>query len=425
MRARRSLKFVMGLLLYLGAATGTLLLTGGDSWAVETDWTITVRSEVSNNIDRLPPGQEVQGEILSTRLGMKQEEHSGRDIYLLQAYGGWETTTGTNDSRHAIYGLTTDFTWDLHQECYLKLNAEISRETTTLDVLTDLDRTRALTNRRKVSLTTGGKTLSGGSWEFTAGGEDLDREDENTRTMRLDASSGIVLGRRTHLTLTGSALAGQNDVGGDDWGSERMAIGITSDYSLGSAFGGELSWSGSETRFGGTSDKYEIDTVGMRLFSDSAPGPGISYHTEIGVDGSNIDRSGKEWKPMILLSFKSRLGQATDVNAHTSYTTNIYRGADRTPEWARTVAVGAGIAWRLWRTITVDSSANYRRDEFPASSAGAQRDQNEYSARAGVSWQATSAVRLALDLLKNKVDSTLNAEDLDENRLELAVTGIF
>lgn len=421
----RSLDFVMPLLLCLGAAAGTVLLTGGNSWAVETDWTITVRTQASNNIDRLPPGQEVKGEVFSTRLGMRQEEHYGRDVYLLEAYGGWEKATGTNDSRQGIYGLSTDITWDLHQETYLKLNAGTSRETTALDSLTDLDRTRALTKRRSATVTTGGKTPSGGSWEFAAGGESLDREDETTRTKQLDASSNIVLSRRAHLTLAGSALGGRNDPTGDDWDSERVAMGITSDYSRGSALGGEFFWSGSKTRFGGATDTYELNTVGMRLFNDSTPRPGISYHTEIGVDGTNIDRFGREWKPRILLSLRSRLGQATDINARASYSANVYRGADRTPEWARTVGAGAGIAWRAGRTVTFSSAADFRKDEFPASSAGAQRDQNEYSARAGISWQAAPGVSVTLDLMKDSVNSTLDTEDLDEDRLELAVTGII
>jgi hypothetical protein len=89
------------------------------------------------------------------------------------------------------------------------------------------------------------------------------------------------------------------------------------------------------------------------------------------------------------------------------------------------LSADASLTWQPAQEFALDTSFGYFNNDFSGSVSGTDRTEEGTSGSARLLWRLSSTSSLHLTALSDSVDSSVDFDDLDENRLELAFTGIY
>ncbi|UCF30640.1 MAG: hypothetical protein JSV26_11410 [bacterium] len=406
-----------------------LLLSGGladRARAAEWNWVLETRALYSDNIERQREGREVDGNLFSLEAGIEVDHQAGQNNYALRGVGGWERVEGTETSTNNIYQVDADLIWPVSGFTTLGLQATASRQTN-LQEVDNLDRSRTLEDRSRLSLTfIGRETYPLRSFDTYLWTEEIKRDTETTNTASLGGNLDIPAGLGKSIQVAASALVGEGKESDDRWRENRYSAVIQISSAKKFLYGGETFLYASETNPGNPLDEdVEFDNLGLILFVENYPSPQTTLVVSLGTEGLKEKGSERDWSERGRLTFKSQVSNRTSLALSAAQENTLGQRADRTPVWSRRSLAEATLVWRTTSTLTATVNAIASKDDFDPSQFGFDRQDNRLVTTLGLSWRTSEDSDLALTANREKIDSNDDLEDLKENSLELTFVSLF
>ncbi len=409
----------------------------GPAQAVNVDWNVNMRTVNSDNFHRLPSGQEDTGTQFTLTSGIDLSWSPAGSSYSIGGEIGSEWVDShqnpqslNQNTRNLVYRLNTNLQFNRRSNRYVNVTANASRDTS-IPEEDLLNRNRVREDRLTTSIATGQRSASGAasSWEIALRREDTDRESARSRSTRLNAMRSWQPGPIGEVTLSGSALRGDNEETESIWKEGDFSAELAQTLGRRTVRGANLSWSASRIEGKAGSSRSRTSNLSLLVFRRSELSEVSRVGFSLGVDGLKTEGEGREWSGQAGLTLNSQLARKLNFNMDYSASTQVFRNDDRTPAWSRAARISMGLDLSISRSLGALLTTSYGKDNFPQGTAGMptgrKRRDERFLGQLEFRGQPSKNSELSTSLVMEKVNSTLWTADFEENRLELAASIIF
>jgi hypothetical protein len=401
-----------------------LMTCPGPLQAAQVNLVANGRFLVSDNINRVAPGQEQEGSLFGFSVGARIEEMWNQTTLDMTGSVGREFFRGATDQADTTYNFILEYDLNWSPTFYSGISG-VARKSTGLADTDNLDRVRDISNTREVEIRTGRVSSPTSGWEISTGGSWVSRGGEQTNELMSAAESGWDLTDSSSLKLNALITMGEESESGNRWESSEGILTFTRRLVGDSSLGFFIDGADSEVEYGSTGVLVRVENAGLSGFMQRTWSENTSFSTSVGMEMVAID--GFEPENNLRGQFDYSLGVGPEVVAgvNGSYSVQRLNAAEDTLVWDRRTIMGLDLTWNISSRFMVITEAAYIEDELLAD--GELDDRTDEGSRTGLRarWDATRSVAITFNAQQETIASTEPTAELEENRFEILAMGTF
>jgi len=387
------------------------------------DWIIDVSTIASDNLDRAAPSSEEAGQIYSLSSGARLRDSWGRTAFNAELLIGEEVERGIGHQFNSTYSFLADLNIGSTVGLYVGLSTLASQSTVVRDE-DSIDRSRDLETRSQFTLLNGSRYQSG-NWEIAVDGNWVESGGDDTQEVDVRFKSSWMVGALTEFGFNAETLEGEEIVSKDRWSESSAGVTVTNRVKGGSSYGANINWSSSDSEPGQGGNRTHVSNTSLDIFWINALSRKTTIEHQVGIDLTTVDDSDEINDPTGSLTILHQLSALTQGTVRGSYSVERLSGEDETPVWINRALLDASLNWQAGNDIRMTPAIAFGRDDYIAGELAGDRVDEIARAEVEMAWEISGGISGRVSLLTESVESSLDINDIKENRLEIGVTGVI
>ncbi|MDF1525856.1 MAG: hypothetical protein RRA15_06505 [bacterium] len=400
------------------------MVLGVADMATALDFQLLGRSRltVSDNIDRAPVGQEIEGYLLTMEGDLNISGEPGTGTVNFLAGGGVETRKSDDFSNSDNYRFRLNMRFPWATTGYVEGSANFSEETENPE-LGDINQGRLRTRRSNVSVGAGRRSSQTFQWHGNVDARTQRNIDLDLEETRGGLGWGLTLNRRRSLTIDVGYHEGSDAVEADSWTGSSLSFNMTNQTDRSTSTGYRLDWESSqlERSDGAREHSNMVSVVALYVVEMSTD---WTFTSEVGVDGIKPIVDERRWEPRVELGVTGLPDRRVQFDSSLSVFSSIRDPEEGDVAWTRAGQIQAGLMWNLTSAYSVEPRIQYRYAEVYGNAA-ADRTDITWFFELAMSWSPSRTLSLEAAAVSETIDSTEAFRDLSENRLDLTLSAAF
>jgi len=398
----------------LGSAT--------DTSAMEVSFRAENMVTASDNINRAPKGQELEGYLLSMQGGLNFSGEVGSGTGDLYVGGGWETLDDGDVADSDVFRLNLNLEMPWSETGYVRANLNSSDATEEPDI-TDVDQARVRTRRTGKRLEAGKRGTATLAWRMALSNQTEKRFDRDLDENEMNIGWDFGVNPRKKLLVNLGFKEGTEEVDGESWDGSTAALDLRTQHNSITSSGYRINWEGQKIERGSGPDN-QTDKVGLDFYYETVTPSRWSFSSRLGMEAVKPPSGDRRWEPRAELTLESRPERNFQMRTELSSLVAIQDPREEEVAWTRDTRLRLAGTWRVTRSYTVEPSVQLRQAELFGNNITDRTDETVIL-RIATRWVPARDWSIQLNAQNENKDSTQAAFDLKESRIELTFAGAF